>query len=195
MKPRRLIPGLLLAAMAAGLGPMRAAEEARGTPRFVFEQRAGGALAGRFTPEQLASALLAETNRVRAAHGRRPFKPQEALQAAADDHALTLALSARCEHFSPLYGQRDAGERARGHGLERGRVGENVLAMSPRADDRVPTCASLAADVVAQWMDSPGHRANLLNRDFVYFGGALRFGTPLGSAAERIYGVQVFATL
>lgn len=186
---------LLVAVMTAGLWPSHAAEGGRGTVRFVFEKRAPGGLAEKFTPEQLAAALLAETNRVRAAHGRRPFKPQEALQAAADDHALTLALSARCEHFSPLYGQRDAGERARSHGLERGRVGENVLALSPQARAEASTCESVAAEAVAQWMDSPPHRANLLSRDFVYFGGALRFGSPLGSAAERVYGVQVFATL
>jgi uncharacterized protein YkwD len=44
--------------------------------------------------------------------------------------------------------------------------------------------------LVAMWMASPGHRANLLKPGFTHIGvGAV------ATAAGRVYGVQVFLTL
>ncbi|MCX6954741.1 MAG: CAP domain-containing protein [Verrucomicrobia bacterium] len=194
MKLAHLLPGLLASATVSQPVVGHSEETTPARMRFVTEKREPSGLAERFTPEQFAAALLAETNRVRVAHGRRPLTPLPALQAAADDQARMLALSGRCEHFSPLAGQHTPLERAQRHGLDRGRIGENVLAMSLRLlDDAPPSCASVAADAVVQWMNSPGHRANLLNRDFTHFGGAVQLAPPLGASAERIYGVQVFA--
>jgi len=195
VKFERLIPALVVITTVA-LPTVGLAEEAvPARVGFVYQKRPPSGLADRFTPEEFAAALLAETNRVRAAHGRKPLQAHPALQAAADDQACTLSLSGRCEHYSPVAGQHTALERAQWHGLDHGRVGENVLAMSLREPDgAAPSCASVAADAVSQWMNSPGHRANLLNRDFTHFGGAVRLTAPLGGGTERVYGVQVFAT-
>lgn len=195
VKLARLIPGLLSITLGALTTPGHAEEAAQTRVRFVYQKRPPSDLADRFTPDEFAAALLAETNRVRAAHGRKPLQAHPALLAAADDQARTLALSGRCEHYSPVAGQHTALERAQWHGLEHGRVGENVLAMSLREPDgAAPSCASVAAEAVSQWMNSAGHRANLLNRDFTHFGGAIRLTAPLGGGTERVYGVQVFAT-
>jgi uncharacterized protein YkwD len=53
------------------------------------------------------------------------------------------------------------------------------------------TYASFAADVVARWMDSPGHRANILNPRFRLLG----LGVHLAKAAtgaDMIPSVQWF---
>ena len=195
MNGRRLFAGLAFAAVAATAGVLaESAPPASAATPGETAKAESGRLADRFTPEQFAAALLAETNRVRAAHGRRALKPLAALQSAAEDQACTLALTGRCEHYSPVAGQHDALERTQRHGPVHGHVGENVLAMDVTPHDEAPlTCEAVAADAVAHWMASPGHRASLLSRDFTQFGAALRFGLKLGKNAERVYGVQVFA--
>ena len=54
-----------------------------------------------------------------------------------------------------------------------------------------PTYADLAGRLVQQWMDSPGHRQNILNPAFRYLacGVALRRGLQ---EREMVYAVQVF---
>ena len=50
-------------------------------------------------------------------------------------------------------------------------------------------CSSdLAADVVEQWMDSPGHRANILNDEFTHIG----VGYYHTKDGYRHYWVQMF---
>lgn len=149
-------------------------------------------LGDKFTREELAKALLVETNRVRVAHYRQALKPLRPLAEAADDQAAFLAMIGESSHYSPVKGQRTAAERVRQHGLWDVLVGENVLAMTIPAGDKPATCESVAAQLVEQWMNSPGHRANLLNRDFTHFGGAVRFAKGIGQT-ERSYAVQVFA--
>ncbi len=189
----RFTLGLVLASMVAPGVPRLAADELHPQVRFGFERSQTADWSEKFTPEQFATALLAETNRIRAIHRLRPLKAHAALQAAADDHALTLALSGQCDHYSPLHGQKNAGERVRRHGVEVTGLAENVLSLAVKSRESAPTCESIAAQAVAQWMDSPGHRANLLNRSVTHFGGGLRFGAPL-SGGQTAYAVQVFAS-
>lgn len=149
-------------------------------------------LGDKFTREELAKALLVETNRVRVAHWCRALKPLKPLAEAADDQAAFLTLIGESSHYSPVKGQQTAADRVRQHGLWDVLVGENVLAMTILAGEKPATVESVAAQLVEQWMNSPGHRANLLNRDFTHFGGAVRFAKGIGQT-ERSYAVQVFA--
>ena len=151
-------------------------------------------VADKFSRAELAAALLVETNRVRALHQRRPLRMLAALTAAAEDQAAFVALQGNCSHESPQPGQRTPRDRVERHGLEDVVVGENVLAMALVAADGPLTPQAIAAQLVEQWMNSPGHRANLLNRDFTHFGGAVYFAPVLGKA-ERAYSVQVFAVV
>ena len=184
----------------AGIAALRAEDEASTLAKVhtvivIHAEPAPGSkelLSEKFTPVQLAAALLAETNRVRVAHHRRPLKPLAPLAQAADDQAAFLAVEGESSHYSPLPGQHTAADRVRQHGLWDASIGENVLAMTLPASETPPTCEAIATELVEQWMNSPGHRENLLNRDFTHFGGSVRFAKGIG-ATERSYAVQVFA--
>lgn len=188
--PRAALAALLLP-LAAGRVVSHAEDAAALTilrPQWVPTEH----VADKFTPATLAAALLAETNRVRALHQRRPLKPLPPLTAAADDQAAYLTLIGSCSHISALPGQRTPLDRVERHGLEDTPVAENVLAMTLASGDQPLTPAAIAAQLVEQWMNSPRHRAVLLSRDFTHFGGAVRFAKTVGDG-ERTYSVQVFA--
>lgn len=142
-------------------------------------------------PAEIGAALLAETNAVRRAHGRRPLRPRAELAAAADDQAAFMALVRHAQHGSPLPGQTTAFDRVRRHGGEGVAVAENVAAAPVGGDLARLTAAAVARELVQQWLESPPHRANLLDPGFTHFGGAARFGRLPGDR-WCAYGVQVF---
>jgi len=102
--------------------------------------------------------LLAAVNRERARRGLAPLAADSRLDAAAAAHSRAMAERGFFDHCDPDTGSlpwrrvEDAGYLWRA-------VGENVAA--GRSD---------AADVLAQWLGSRGHRDNLLSRDFVETG-------------------------
>jgi uncharacterized protein YkwD len=200
MKPRLLMVALALWPLAGGPATLRAedvANAATATPpspriRLVFNTGPTERISEKFTAAQLTEALLAETNRVRVEHRLLPLKLLEPLTKAADDQAAFLALTGQASHESQLPRQRTPVDRAGRHGVDDARIGENVLAMTLVTADIPLTSQGIAAQLVEQWMNSPGHRANLLKRDFTHFGAAVRFAKGIGNA-ERTYAVQVFA--
>lgn len=143
-----------------------------------------------FDERELSRALLAETNRVRKLHHRRSLRPRDELQAAAVDQSSFMALRLEAQHGSLLAGQADVRERVRRHGLFDAVVAENVVATPMPADAATLTAQDVAAMLVAQWMDSPGHRATLLDARLTHFGGAVRF-VRFGKRWTA-YGTQVF---
>jgi uncharacterized protein YkwD len=193
MQGRVAILGVLLAA-----GAVRGddAPPAREPPiRFHFEVSLAKAPAvENFTLAELDAALVAETNRVRQANGCRPLRELPALAAAADDQATFMALTMTVTHVSPIKGQRDVIERTQSHGLlEASLLAENALSIGFRAEQAQPlSCAEVATRLIAQWMDSPGHRANLLNRKFTDVGCAARRLRFFGGV-ENFFATQVFA--
>lgn len=107
------------------------------------------------------NATLCLINREREAYGESPLEFNEALQYAAQGHSESMALADYFEHTSPggdtvLERLRDAGYI--GEGEIAYEVGENIAYGSML--DATP------AAIVAAWMASPGHRANILNADF-----------------------------
>lgn len=107
--------------------------------------------------------VLAELNRVRAAHGLPPFRLDGRLQRAARAHSQDMA---RRGYFS----HGDFAARMRRHGV-RGRAAENI---------GWATGGNRAARVVQMWMGSPPHRANVLRRGFRRIGVAGVVGTIYG---------------
>jgi uncharacterized protein YkwD len=107
------------------------------------------------------AATLCLINRERAAHNERPLHANRRLQRAAQAHSRSMAFGDYFEHVgaggpgggTPLARLRAAGYISSSHvGFE---VGENIAwgtlsLATPRA-------------VVAAWMASPGHRANILD--------------------------------
>jgi uncharacterized protein YkwD len=140
---------------------------------------------------ELTAALLAETNRVRRAHGRRALQGRTELDAAADDQAAVMVMTSTTSHISPIRGQRTPADRAARRGVDPAMVAENLAWYPVGNEAEPPPATEVAAALVEQWMNSPGHRANLLNPNFTQLGGSIRLARVLGQA-WCAYGVQVF---
>lgn len=126
-------------------------------------------------PPRIESALLTEMNRARTERGRRPLKAIATLQRPARGQSRYLLGLGTLDHDGP-----DGSPfwtRILAAGFPRGRtLGEN-LAM-------VPGCGpEVAARTVQLWLNSPGHRANLLNPAFRWAGA----GVALGSGCSETY--------
>lgn len=161
---------------------------------------------------RLSAAILEETNRERATHGLVPLRADIRLRSAADNHAKFLALIAVLSHESFLPGRRTVGDRVRAEGVKSPHVSENLAIVPIRGfvlreragepgnvetetvDLRPGGIEAIAREVVRSWMNSPGHRANLLNPQFTHLGCAVRTGVGPTSGALA-YSAQVFARL
>jgi len=109
----------------------------------------------------IRAATLCLVNRERAIHGERPLRPNRRLRRAAQGHSASMASNDYFAHVGPRGQTLLARMRSAGYiyssrvGYE---VGENIgwgtlnLA-TPR-------------EIVAAWMASPGHRANILDANF-----------------------------
>lgn len=145
------------------------------------------------TRAELAQALFDETNRVREAHGRKALRLRRELAAAADDQAGFMALRMSVQHDSFLRGQATPMDRVQRRGLwiERGGVAENVAATSLGNRVEEFSAKKIAADLVRQWLNSPGHRTTMLDANATHVGAAVRLAKTLGGGWAA-YGAQVF---
>ncbi|MBN6053429.1 CAP domain-containing protein [Nonomuraea sp. RK-328] len=118
--------------------------------------------------------VVALTNKARAGNGCRPLTHDPKLHLAAERHSADMAARGFFDHTAP--DGSDPGSRIRAAGFTPIRAwGENI-AMGQRT----------AAQVVQGWLDSPGHRANIMNCSFTHIG--------VGHAAKGPYWTQDFAT-
>jgi uncharacterized protein YkwD len=108
--------------------------------------------------EKTVADLLSAHNRERQVHGRRPLKLSAKLVEAADLHARDMAEHKKLAHVGA--DGSTVAERVKTRGYACIRVGENVAAGQ-----------YAAADVMKAWMESPGHRENIL-ADFGEMGAA-----------------------
>jgi uncharacterized protein YkwD len=107
------------------------------------------------------AATLCLIDRERAVQGEAPLQANADLERAAQGHAESMATAGYFEHTGP--GGNSVLERFEQAGYIEGsstayEIGENIAWGS--LQDATP------ASVVAAWMASPGHRANILNPDF-----------------------------
>lgn len=173
-----------------------------------------------FDADLMAAAIFHATNQVRTQLGLVPFAHLPALDRAATFKAVIGVGQGELVHENPLPLTATPADRVRAAGVNYRAVAENIarqslLDLPPgvtevgvrqrggrnefyRADTKEPvqmhSYAAFGAVVVRAWMDSPGHRANLVNPEFTALGCAAR---PLLSAIarhEQIYAVQVFCT-
>ncbi len=141
-------------------------------------------------PADFSRALFTETNRVRRAYGRSALQRRRELEAAADDQAAFMALTMQVRHDSFLRGQATPADRVRRHGVGGRFIAENVASTSLNAPPQRDSATATAAALVELWLNSPGHRENLLNPQLTHFGGAIRLSRLAGQ--WNAYGVQVF---
>jgi hypothetical protein len=100
-------------------------------------------------PSGAAKALFQSANRDRAAHSLPPLQWSSALAAAAQQHAVRMARENALSH--QFQGESGLAKRAARSGARFSSVAENV-AEGPSAES-----------IHTQWMNSPPHRANLLD--------------------------------
>lgn len=121
--------------------------------------------------QQAATAIRCLITQERKAHGLRRLKPNPSLRRAATSFAHTLVR--RGEFAHEISGVPDLGGRLRAAGYTHFvSAGENLAwAGGPIATP---------ATIVESWMDSPGHRANILRAAWREIGIGIAIGTPEG---------------
>ncbi|AZS89203.1 stress protein [Streptomyces griseoviridis] len=130
------------------------------------------------TPEGLSrttAEVVALTNAERTRAGLRPLVTDPLLGVAAQAHSADMVARAFYSHTSPEGGR--PWDRAAAAGSRRRSIGENIA------------CGQRwAAEVVEGWMNSPGHRANILKPDFTHIGVGFEGGGPAGTYWTQLFG-------
>jgi uncharacterized protein YkwD len=165
---------------------------------------------------RIRTAIFHETNAVRRELGLKPFQPLALLDEAADLQASSNALNQSASHFNIIRAWATPYERVKSLGLKPSLVSENaallplinidpanghierttsggttIINQATRDAPLPHTYASFAQAIVRAWMNSPGHRANIVHPEFRYMGCSAR-PTRGVAGAELITGIQVF---
>ncbi|KAF3463768.1 CAP domain-containing protein [Streptomyces sp. Tu 3180] len=130
------------------------------------------------TPDGLdrtAAEVVGLTNRERTRAGLPPLSRDPLLAAAAQAHSADMVARDFYSHTAPD-GSRPW-DRAAAAGSARRTIGENIA-----CGQRSP------AEVVRGWMNSPGHRANILKPDFTHIGVGLAGGGRAGTYWTQLFG-------
>lgn len=129
--------------------------------------------------EQVRSEMLARVNSIRTAHGRPPLEAEGRLDLAAHRHARDLFSQGYYSHRS-----------LDGRSL-RDRVVATGFSGRPALSENLAKGLFSPAEVVDRWMNSSGHRKNILNARFNRMGSGVAFGET--SKGVEVVWVQVFA--
>lgn len=164
----------------------------------------------------LEAALFHETNRRRTAEKLPAFKHGSAMQLIARRHSEEMGKLQFFSHLSPTLENRTLTDRLRQVGLLNVTAGENIAVLpakemgsgtyivqrnedgsetliDARTRQRISyyTYAELAKAALDQWMQSPGHRSNILDKRFVYLGTGIGRGSYDGGQ-DSFYLTQNF---
>ncbi|MFI8813095.1 MULTISPECIES: sigma-70 family RNA polymerase sigma factor [unclassified Streptomyces] len=112
-------------------------------------------------PPSVAEQVTALVNTERATEGCAPVRGNGLMSTAAQRHSADMATRDYFSHTSP--DGTDPGDRLTAAGYRWSTYGENIA-----KGQRTP------ADVMSSWMNSPGHRANILNCSFKEIGIGMR---------------------
>lgn len=134
------------------------------------------------TDPTFVNKVLELTNQFRAQNGLSALKLNSELNAAAQNHSQDMALSDYFSHTGKNGSQ--PWDRAKAVGYEAQAMGENIAAGYTTPET-----------VVQGWINSPGHRANLLNASFTELGvGYYLLENDTGSVNYGRYWTQVFGS-
>ncbi|NUP40131.1 MAG: stress protein [Streptomyces sp.] len=122
-----------------------------------------------------AEAVRALTNAERAAAGLPPLAPDPNLTVAAQRHSEDMVARDFYSHTAPEGSQ--PWDRAAAAGCRHRGIGENIA-----CGQRTPS------EVVRGWMDSPGHRANILKPEFSHIGIGYATGSRAGTYWTQLFG-------
>ena len=146
----------------------------RGSGSSRGDQRDGGATGAGDGAAAVLGEVVDRTNAERARHGLRTLAVDQRLAAEAQAHSADMVRRGFFAHESP--DGRQVWHRAVAAGYAYRKVAENIAAGQRTADE-----------VVRGWMGSPGHRANILDRDLTQIGVGRADGGSYG-----VYWTQVF---
>ena len=173
---------------------------------------------GHFDRELMAAAIFQETNRVRAQLGLAPFAHQPQLDRAADLKAAVGVVQTELTHENPVPMMAKPSDRVVAAGLSYRQVGENIARLSlydllpgtsqvivreragrteflnpaTRRPAELLSYAGFAETLLRSWMNSPGHRAHIVNPELTALGTAARPCRSPVAGHEQVYAVQVF---
>ena len=146
-------------------------------PRTLALAQAGGADDTYADAKGAEQLIFAQLNRDRAAHQLPPLTWDERAATVARGHSTDMQEHDFVAHVSPRTG--NAGDRAKAAGLASPLILENVArAYSP-------------SEVETGFMNSPGHRANVLSKDATHVGVGVVLGREVNGKRE-IYVTQMF---
>jgi len=170
----RALPLLLLTTVVAGAGPASAA---------TVCASADGPTAQSSTV-QLANSALCLVNQERTSRGLKPLKANRRLGKAARAHARDMNLRGYFSHDSQ--GGGSFADRIRKAGYVPARVFPSL------GEDLAWGSGTLGTprEIVAGWMNSPGHRANILDPTFREGGMGVAFGDPGAGADGTTYALD-----
>ena len=114
----------------------------------------------------LNASIFFATNIQRVKYKRKPFEFSKALYHAAQEHSEDMVKYNFYSHTSKVKGKKTMSDRLNRVGISNAYMAENIYNFFLNN----PTYWSLAEGLVEGWMNSKGHKANILNRDYRYLG-------------------------
>jgi uncharacterized protein YkwD len=160
-----------LTAAAIGFAPASHAAQRPQAPK-----QTASVSAARVHLSALESQLLSQINLTRGRHGLRALRLSAPLTAAADQHSQSMAQKGYFSHDSANGGSffKRIASFYTYRGYSNWSAGENLLYSTPDIDP---------AGALRLWLNSPEHRANLLNRNWREIG----LGAVHSSSAPGVY--------
>ncbi|MBS4014319.1 MAG: CAP domain-containing protein [Bacteroidetes bacterium] len=130
------------------------------------------------------SALFYLTNEIRIENDRKPLDYHKALEISSYHHSKEMVEKKFFSHInSKTKKRRNTGDRARLAGINNPFIAENI---AYNYISNGETYLDLAEKIMNQWMNSPGHRANILSEN------ALQLGCGAFFKDQYIYATQNF---
>jgi uncharacterized protein YkwD len=168
---------LCAATVAIGVAIVPGARASSAPPRSAAAHTARGCGRTSLRPRRsnvqiIAAITICLINRQRAAHGVRPLRVNRALMRAARGHSIDMVSRGYFSHdtpqgVSPFARMLHAGYAAKRRACA---MGENIAAATGPF--------STPAAIVRMWMNSPGHRANILSSTYRDTGLGVAYGYP-----------------
>jgi len=132
----------------------------------------------------LNAAIFYETNRQRVKYRRKKFIHSKGLEKSAFRYSQDMVEKNFFSHSGKVKGRKKLSERLAYAGVESfGSIGENIAMRSGSNE----TYLSLAEKLLNQWMYSPGHKRNILDKTFKYLGAGAYFKSNGYSYATQIF--------
>lgn len=120
-----------------------------------------------FDARLLNAAVFYETSLQRVIHGGKSYQYDHNLEACAQNHTYDMITRHFFSHTSIVQGKEKLRDRMLQAGCEYRAAAENIAYCSLNSAWTYVDCAK---HLVNGWMNSPGHRENILNSIYVYLG-------------------------